>query len=44
MARDFNLFFDSDLDAEGGNLTIKKKSLVNLLNLKNLMTYVIYGE
>ena len=35
MAGDFNLFFDSKLDAQSGNPTIKKK--------KKIMT-VIYGE
>ena len=34
MARDFNLFFDSRLDAQGGNPTIKKKSLAKLNELK----------
>ena len=28
MAGDFNLLFDSKLDAHGGNPTIKKKSLL----------------
>ena len=31
MAGDFNLFFDSKLDAQGGNPTIKKKSLAKLI-------------
>ena len=31
---DFNLFFDSKLDAKCGNLTIKKKSLAKLIGLK----------
>ena len=30
MAGDFHLFFDSILDAQGGNPTIKKKSLAKL--------------
>ena len=34
MAEDFNLFFDSKLDAQGGNPTIKKKSLAKLIELK----------
>ena len=34
MAGDFNLFFDSKLDAQGGNPTIKKKSLAKLIELK----------
>ena len=34
MVEDFNLFFDSKLDAQGGNLTIKKKSLAKLIELK----------
>ena len=34
MARDFNLFFDSKLDAQGGNSTIKKMSLAKLIELK----------
>ena len=34
MARDFNLFFDSKLDARGGNPTVKKESLAKLLELK----------
>ena len=44
MARDFNLYFYSKLVAQGGggDLTIKKKSLANLLKLKNLMIYMTY--
>ena len=34
MAGDFNLFFDSELDAQGANPTIKKKSLTKLIELK----------
>ena len=34
MAGDFNLFFDSKLDAQGGNPTIKKKSLAKLIEVK----------
>ena len=34
MARDFNLFFDSKLDAQGGNPTIKKNSSAKLIELK----------
>ena len=34
MAGDFNLLFDSKLDAQGGNPTIKKKSLAKLIELK----------
>ena len=34
MAGDFNIFFDSKLDAQGGNPTIKKKSLAKLIELK----------
>ena len=41
---DFKLFFDLKLDAQGGNATIKKKSLAKLIELKEIMTYVIYGE
>ena len=44
MAGDFNLLFDSKLDEQDGNPNMKKKLLLNLLNLKNLMTYAIYGE
>ena len=40
MAGDFNLFFDSKLDAKGGNPTLKKKSLVELLEFKE--TYELY--
>ena len=43
MAGDFNLFFDSKLDVNNENPILKKKSLVNLLNLKKVLTYVIYG-
>ena len=42
MVGDCNLIFDSKLDAQGGNPTMKKKSLANLLNLKNLMTCDIW--
>ena len=41
---DINLFFDSKLDAQDGNPTIKKKSLAKLIELKKIMTYVIYQE
>ena len=34
MVGNFNLFFDSKLDAQGGNPIIKKKSLVKLIELK----------
>ena len=34
MAGDFNLFFNSNLDAAGGNPTLKKKSLAKLIELK----------
>ena len=34
MAADFNLFFDSKLDAQGGNPTIKKKSIAKPIELK----------
>ena len=34
MAGDFNLFFDSKLGAQDGNLTIKKKSLAKPIELK----------
>ena len=34
MAGDFNLIFDSKLDAQGGNPTLKKKPLVKLIELK----------
>ena len=34
MAGNFNLFFDSKLDAQSGNPIIKKKSLAKLIELK----------
>ena len=34
MWRDFNLLFNSKLDAQGGNPTMKKKSLAKLIELK----------
>ena len=34
MAGDFNLLFDSKLDAKGGNRTMKKKSLAKVIELK----------
>ena len=34
MAGDFNLFFNSKLDAAGGNSTLKRKSLAELIELK----------
>ena len=34
MPIDFNLFFDSKLDVQGGNLAIKRKSLANPIELK----------
>ena len=49
MAGDFNLLFDSKLDAQGGNPTLKKKSLAKPIELRTydlltyyLMTYAIY--
>ena len=41
MAGDFNLFFDSKLDAQGGNPTITKKSLAKLIELKE--NYDLWG-
>ena len=34
MAGDFNLFFNSTLEAQGGNPTLKKKSLAKLIEFK----------
>ena len=34
MAGDFNLFFNSKLEAQGGNPTLKKKSLAKLIEFK----------
>ena len=34
MAGDFNLFFNSKLDAAGGNPTLKRKSLAKIIELK----------
>ena len=34
MAGDFNLIFDSKLDAQGGNPTMKKKPVAKLIELK----------
>ena len=34
MAGDFNLFFDSKLEAQGGNPTLKKKSLAKCIEFK----------
>ena len=34
MSGDFNLFFNSKLDAQGGNPTLKRKSLAKLIELK----------
>ena len=31
---DFNLFFEAKLDAQGGNLALKKKSLAKLIQIK----------
>ena len=42
MAGDFNLFFNSKLDAAGGNPTLRRKSLAKLIKLKE--AYVISGE
>ena len=44
MAGDFNLFFKSKLEAQGGNPTFKKKSLAKLIEFKKTYIYVIYGE
>ena len=34
MARGFNLIFDTKLDAQGGNPTMKEKSLAKLIEPK----------
>ena len=34
MAGDFNILFNSKLDAQGGNPTIKRKSLAKLIEFK----------
>ena len=34
MAGDFNLFFNSKLDAAGGNPTLKRKYLAKIIELK----------
>ena len=34
MAGDFNLFFNSKLEAQGGNPTLKKNSLAELIEFK----------
>ena len=34
MGENFNLFFNPKLDAQGGNPTIKKKSLAKFMELK----------
>ena len=44
MARDCNLFFDSKLDAQDVNPTIKSSLYLNSSNLKKLMTSVIYTK
>ena len=36
MAGDFSLFFGSKLEAQGGNPTIKKKTLAKLIELKEI--------
>ena len=36
MAGDFNLFFGSKLEAQGGNPTIKKKTLAKLIELNEI--------
>ena len=43
MTGNFNLFFNSELEAQGGNPILKIKNLqLHSLNLKRLMIYVIY--
>ena len=43
MTGNFNLFFNSELEAQGGNPILKLKNLqLHSLNLKRLMIYVIY--
>ena len=42
MAGNFNLFFDSKLDLQDENPTIKKKSLAKLIELKKILTYDIW--
>ena len=47
LAGDFNLFFNSKLDAAGGNTTLKRKYLAKLIELKeayDFFKYVISGE
>ena len=44
MVGDFNLFFDSNLDAQGGNPAIKKKYLGKFIKLKESNYFVTYGD
>ena len=44
MVGDFNLLFDSKLDAQGGNPTMKKKSLAKLIELKESYDPMRYME
>ena len=41
MAGNFNLFFNSKLDAAGGNSTLKRKSLAELIELKEAYDFVM---
>ena len=41
MAGDFNLFFNSKLDAASGNSTLKRKSLAELIELKEAYDFVM---
>ena len=40
----FNLFFLTKLEAQGGNPELKKKSLVKLIEIKEKMICLIFGE
>ena len=44
MTGDFNLLFDSKLNAQGGNPTMKKKPLATLIEIKESYVLCIYGE
>ena len=44
MAGDFNLIFDSKLDTQVGNPTMRKKSLTKLFELKESYDFAICGE
>ena len=44
LAGDFNVFFSTNLDCCGGSPSFKQKSVANLIEIIEILIYVISGE